>query len=87
MPARRSTTTAVGLGGSLIRAIYRGEGTFSFLAREHRAPGALYTRSMQALGVVLDVDHDHLLRNPVQNMHRRLATRLAEALLAAYLYR
>ena len=87
MPTRRSITTAVGLGGSLIRAIYRGEGTFPFLACEHRAPGTLYTRSVQALGVVPKVHEDHLLWHPVQDVRGSLAAPVAEALLAAQFLR
>ncbi len=59
----------------------------AFLAGKDRTLGASDARSVQVLRVVIDVEHQYLLRDPVQDVLRpQLATR-ARPLLASQFFR
>jgi hypothetical protein len=63
------------------------ERSVALLSGQDCATGALYASGVRVLGVVFEVEHYHFLRNLVQDVYGRLATRFAETFLAAQLLR
>ncbi len=63
----------------------RGEDPLALFAGEDRAARAHDAGRVQVLGVLLDVDEDYLLRDPVQDVLGARLAALARALLASQL--
>ena len=70
----------------MLLAALRGEYSLAFLAGENRAPRAHHAGRVQVLRMLLEVEQDHLLRDPVEDVLGAPAATRAKALFTAQLF-
>ena len=64
----------------------RAQDALALFAREDRTPGAPDAGGVQVLRVVVDVEHQYLFRDPIQDVLRRPRAALAGTLVAAQFF-